>query len=198
MTNRTNPWKSSFLGLCGGAAGVVAMDYYFSQIAPRVSEALHTLKPQDPEENDTQEQNKKSKTTSILPKNISLVGKQYREGEVSTEALGRILYTRLTGQELKSKETKTVLSFEIHWAYGILQGAAYGAWRSNAPLLDVGGGAAFGTGLWLLGDETTVPMLGLQAGPGTVTMPQRVNRLGAHLTYGLVTALTTQLLRRLI
>jgi hypothetical protein len=72
----------------------------------------------------------------------------------------------------------------------------YGALRSQADGLDLKGGLLYGTGLWLLGDELAVPALGLQGGPATVSGVQHLNRLGAHLAYGLGIATATQLLRR--
>ncbi len=89
----------------------------------------------------------------------------------------------------------------IHWLYGMVQGGMYGAMRgtnSKTHGLDLTGGAAFATGLWLLGDELAVPMLGLQGGPTTVTPADHVNRLGAHLAYGLATTAITRVLNRML
>src|SRR5690606_7916127 len=110
-------------------------------------------------------------------------------------ALGRLLYANVTGKEPQSEETRQLLSYLVHWGYGIFQGAVYGCQRRRAPLLDLGGGLSHAMRLWLLGDELMVPMLGLQAGPTTIPPVQHVNRLGAHLFYGWATALATKLLQ---
>jgi len=70
--------------------------------------------------------------------------------------------------------------------------------NSEDGSLDILGGPAYAAGLWLLGDELVVPMLGLQSGPTAVPPVQHANRLGAHLAYGLATGVATGLLRRLL
>jgi hypothetical protein len=109
------------------------------------------------------------------------------------------MYQSITGKEPETKETKELLSQLVHWGYGILQGGLYGAWRDgNGRHPDLKSGAVFGTGLWLLGDELTVPALGLQSGPTAVPPQDHLNRLGAHLAYGLATAVTTRVLHKLL
>lgn len=186
MSTDNNRWKGFVIGVVGSAAGLVAMNKYWQLVAPKV-----------------QEQEALSDTT-IYPENvdlddIALTEKHYKEDESSTAALGRMAYRSLTGKEPRSKEGKEILSYLTHWAYGLLQGGLYGAFRGNSgKLLDFRGGAAHGAGLWLLGDETAVPMLGLQKGPTAVTPASHINRLGAHLAYGLTTAATTQLLSKFL
>jgi len=188
MAKETNHWRGFFIGVAGSLAGLLAMQAYWNYVAPRVKANI-TLKKKD-----------------VYPPNtnlddISLVGQQYEEKESSTDALGRMLYQKIMGKEPRSKETKALLSYLIHWLYGMVQGGMYGAMRgtnSKTHGLDLTGGAAFATGLWLLGDELAVPMLGLQGGPTTVTPADHVNRLGAHLAYGLATTAITRVLNRML
>jgi hypothetical protein len=178
--NEISHKKSMIIGLVGSVAGLVAMRLYWQKIAPLVKEHFSDEPLASDQLND-----------------ISLVGKQYEQGESSTEALGRLAYTKVVGEEPDDK-TKEVLSYVTHWLYGLVQGGVYGGLRPKAAGVDVLGGLLFGTALWLFGDETAVPALGLQKGPTAVSPAQHVNRLGAHLAYGLGTAASTQLLRRLI
>jgi hypothetical protein len=186
MSDNRNRWKGFVIGMIGSAVGLLAMNKYWEVVAPKLKE---------------QEQ---LNDENIYPENLDLddiavTEQQYREDESSTAALGRIIYRQLTGKEPRSKETKEALSNLVHWGYGILQGGLYGAFRGDSrKLLDITGGAAFATGLWLLGDEVAVPMLGLQSGPTTVSPAGHLNRWGAHLAYGLTTAATTQLLDKLL
>jgi len=182
-----NRWKGFVLGLAGGAVGLIAMDSYWQWVAPLVTSWVS---------NQTSESSGHVEPQPL--DSISLIGKQYQEGESSTAALGRIAYRALTGQEAQSQETKTTLSYLVHWIYGMLQGGIYGAIRAAAGFPDIRGGLAFATGLWLFGDELTVPLLGLQGGPTSVPPRQHANRLGAHLAYGFGTAVTTQFLNRLL
>lgn len=59
--------------------------------------------------------------TSAGYDDINLFGRKYREGESSTETVGRLLYERTTGQEPKP-QTQNLLSYLVHWGYGLLQG----------------------------------------------------------------------------
>jgi hypothetical protein len=178
-----NPWKGFILGTAGSIVGLLAMEYYWRRIAP-------VLQPEDESEGD-------SNPYPADLDDISLIGQQYRDDESSTAALGRLLYTWITGREPRAKETKTTLSYLVHWAYGLLQGGVYGATNNGNSLSAIPYGLTFATGLWLLGDEIAVPLLGLQSGPTAALPVQHLNRLGAHLAYGLGTALTTTLLDEL-
>lgn len=182
-----NRWKGFVVGVIGSAAGLFAMKKYWQHVAPKV------------------EEQKVLADTSVYPENlnlddVALKEKQYKEDESSTAALGRLAYKTITGKEPRSKETKEMLSYLTHWAYGLLQGGFYGAFRgkNGSHWLDLRGGMAHGAGLWLLGDETAVPALGLQSGPTAVSPAGHINRLGAHLAYGITTAATTQLLNKIL
>jgi len=178
---RPNRWKGLVLGTIGGIAGTIAMGYYW--------QAATALVGQDPRQETSDE-------PGALD-SISLVGKQHRDDESSTAALGRIGYRALAGAE-PDGETKTTLSYLVHYGYGALTGGLYGALRGAGPLLDLRGGAFFGIGLWLFGDELGVSLLGLAEGPTTYPPGQHAHRFGAHVAYGLGVAATTRLLHRLV
>ena len=180
---KSNRWQGFILGLAGSVAGLLAMGLYWRYIAPLLT-------------NEENEKNSKSQSKPL--DDISLIGKNYKKGESSTAALGRLIYRQITGAAPKSAEAKTILSNLVHWGYGLLQGGLYGLWRSSASGLDPQGGLLYGTVLWLLGDELAVPLLGLQSGPTAAPPMQHLNRLGAHWAYGLGTAVVTQMLRRLL
>jgi hypothetical protein len=180
-----NPWKGFVIGAAGSIVGLLAMEYYWRRIAP-------ILQPED-----ESEQNSDPYPADLDLDDISLIGQQYRDEESSTDAIGRILYTWITGKEPRAKETKTVLSYLVHWVYGMFQGGVYGATHNGASLRLIPYGLTFATGMWLIGDELVVPLLGLQSGPTAAPPVQHLNRLGAHLAYGLGTALTTSLLDEL-
>jgi hypothetical protein len=185
-----NPWKGFVLGMLGSAAGLLAMQYYWERVAPAVENAL-------PAPNAEQDQEGTLQPVLEPLREVSIAGPLYREEESSTAALGRLLYARLTGHEPRSKEGANMLSYLVHWVYGLVQGGIYGALSGRGPGLDLRGGALFGTNLWLFGDEVLVPLLGLQSGPGAVSAIQHLNRLGAHVFYGTGTSAATQLLKRL-
>jgi hypothetical protein len=186
MKRERNRWKGFVIGMLGSTVGLLAMQKYWQTVAPKL------------------EANSKLDDKTVYPEsvdldNIAVTEKHYKEDESSTAALGRIAYRWMTGKEPRSKEGQEMLSYLVHWVYGILQGGLYGAFRGDkGKVLDLWGGAVHANGLWLLGDEVAVPMLGLQAGPTAVSPASHINRWGAHMAYGLTTAATTQLLSRIL
>lgn len=190
MHDEPNRWKGFVTGMLGSLAGLIAMRAYWQKVAP-------ALRRQSKEQG-------VGDSAEVYPESLDLdslavAGQQYEGEESSTAALGRMLYTWVAGKEPESQETKTMLSYLVHWGYGMLQGGIYGALSSSEDDgLDILAGPAYAAGLWLFGDELAVPMLGLQSGPTDVPPVQHANRLGAHLAYGLATSITTGLLRRIL
>jgi hypothetical protein len=171
------------LGASGAVVGLAAMRLYWLHAAPLLKQMPTTLPPS-------------RKTQSGLGPglpldDISIVGKQHREDESSTAAVGRIAYEGATGHPPDDR-TRSRLSYGVHWSYGILMGGLYGMLRRSAGFPDLPGGLLYSTGLWLFGDELAVPLLGLQGGPTAASPSDHANRLGAHLAYGVATAATTQ------
>lgn len=185
MMQKTNRWKGFMIGMLGSVAGLAAMRAYWQKVAPQVQETVN-LGGVD------------AYPDSVDLDDVSIRGQQAEEGESSTSVVGRFLYETAVGKKLQSEETKNLLSYLVHWGYGVLQGGLYGALNAgNGRIPTLKNGAAFGTGLWLLGDELTVPALGLQEGPTATAPKTHINRLGAHLAYGLATAVATRLLYKI-
>jgi hypothetical protein len=177
-----NRWQGFVVGIAGGAVGTVVMGGYWK--------AVTALAGTDP----------RAQTRAGGPHpldDISLVGRHHGEEESSTAAMGRIAYRGIAGQDPSSDETKSLLSYLVHYGYGSLQGGVYGALSDGGGGREVSEGAAFGTGMWLLGDELAVSLLGLADGPGKYPLGQHAARWGAHVAYGLAAAATTATLRRL-
>ncbi len=178
-----NPWRGAVIGLAAGIAGTVAMGGYWS-IATRLTGS-------DP----------RAATREGGPhalEDISLIGTHHGDDESTTAAMGRIAYTRLGGKPPEAEETASTLSYLVHYGYGATQGGCYGALTDGKDVSIVAGGLAFGTGLWIGGDELAGSLLGLAAGPGAFPVAQHLHRWGAHLTYGVAVALVTRLLRALV
>jgi uncharacterized membrane protein YagU involved in acid resistance len=128
---------------------------------------------------------------------MSVVGEHRRAGESAPAALGRMAHQKLTGKE-PAPERKEQLSYAIHWAHGIAMGALYGAVRGGGQRSDIAGGALFGLGLWALGDELAVPLLGLGDKPTAYPLKGHIAPLVGHIAYGAATAAATHALSRLV
>jgi hypothetical protein len=184
MNHENSRWKGCVLGMIGGVAGTLAMNYY-QEVTKALRQALQPDSPKQP-------------SGPASQKLWSLVGQQHKEGESATEAVGRILYRTATGEEPKTEETRKTLSTLVHWGYGTEMGGWYGFFRPDADGLDIVGGLAFGAVLWAAGDELGVPLLGLSKAPGAYPKSIHAETLGAHLAYGAVTAAATRVLLKVV
>ncbi len=128
---------------------------------------------------------------------ISIAGQKTRNDEPATETIGRLAYEKATGHE-PEEVVRHRLGHAVHWGYGVLVGAIYGAMRPEADAPDLMVGLGYGTALWVIGDEVIVPVLGLAKGPTAHSIPDHAKGLGAHLVYGAATATATQALRRVM
>lgn len=113
-----------------------------------------------------------------------------------TAKIGATIYRILAGHP-PSEATTDKLSSAVHWSFGVAMAAGYGIVRQPQRGLDPTGGLAFGTFLWLVGDELAVPILGLAKAPWKYPLRAHVTPLFGHLAYGLATAAATQSLARL-
>jgi hypothetical protein len=141
---------------------------------------------------------RKSRTKKPSPRSsdLSLVGHPMREGEDSTETVGRIAYETVAGKPPRSAKAREALSQTVHWTYGTVQGGVYGAARRSASAPDALGGAGFGTALWGI-SVLVLPLLGLGKGPNAYPAKKHAAEWGAHVVYGLTAAAVTQALERL-
>jgi hypothetical protein len=175
-----HPFKSFLTGLAGGVAGTMAMAAYFKGIS--------LLTGENPLEQE------KPKSQQNEQPSISVVGKQYQEGEPSTAATGRILYEKATGRPPENKEKKKELSNAVHWTYGTLLGGLYSAIASKINVPEVPASLAYGTGMWLIGSELAVPMLGLGKGPDAYPVQHHAHSLVGHWIYGLTVSCVRKVL----
>ena len=93
-----------------------------------------------------------------------------------------------------TKSEKEEAGKAVHYAFGVGSGAFYGAVAEVMPLATLCDGTAFGTAVWLMADEATVPALGLSRKPTDYPASIHVYSLASHLVYGL----TTELVRRAV
>jgi uncharacterized membrane protein YagU involved in acid resistance len=173
--------KDIVIGTIGGLAGTLAMQAYWKAVTKASGE--------DPRQ--------KTRKTNGTTTSIALLGTHHKEGESSTEALGRLGWEAVEHEE-PADAKKQQLSQLVHWTYGAAQGALYDAVSRRLPGPRWAQGLAWGGAMWLIGDELAVPALGLAEGPIKYPVSQHAHRLGAHLTYGVAAALTSSALHRML
>jgi hypothetical protein len=160
LLRRPKLWEGLLAGLCGGLAGTIAM----TQFQEGWSKAAQAL--------------------SNGPKRRL----SEQSGESSKDATVKVAdkLAHLTGRQLSPPEKKKA-GLAVHYAFGTTMGGLYGVTaemgprsvRRHAAL----SGLAFGSSLFIGGDEIAVPKLGLSAGEAPLS--SHIYALASHLVYGL-------------
>ncbi|MCA1593360.1 MAG: DUF1440 domain-containing protein [Acidobacteria bacterium] len=119
-----------------------------------------------------------------------------RGNEYPPEVLAEKISETVAGVEL-SKEQKQKYGNYVHWSYGIMWGGLYGALRGRVLLVDVADGVGFGTGLWLIGDEVMMPLMGLSPPSTEFPWQNHARSFANHAAYGATLGITHSLLRKL-
>ena len=108
-----------------------------------------------------------------------------------------LLAERLAGHELVGTE-KEVAVEAIHWGFGALSGAAYGALAEYYPAATAKDGAGFGMALASLTHESALPAMGLAAEPEDQTTRERTSEMASHVVFGVVTETVRRVVRRML
>ena len=108
-----------------------------------------------------------------------------------------VLAEKLAGHPLE-EATKAFATESIHWSFGALAGAAYGALAEYYPAATAKDGASFGMALMTLTHETSLPMIGLSAPPEDQTLRARSSEMGTHVVFGFVTEVVRKRVRKLL
>jgi putative membrane protein len=97
-----------------------------------------------------------------------------------------VLAENVTGRRLPEGERELALQ-GIHWIFGAVAGAVYGALVEVEPSLGAWRGAAFGITLNRITHESILPRLGLTAPPGRQPTQERISEWVTHAVYGVAT-----------
>jgi putative membrane protein len=106
-----------------------------------------------------------------------------------------MLVEQMAGHPLASGE-KTAARESVHWAFGALAGAVYGAMVEYQPSLGAWKGAAFGITLNKLTHESLLPKMGFSAPPSQQPARERISEWVSHAAYGVVTDSVRRVTRR--
>lgn len=162
-------------GLVGGLVGTALMDGFWKLLVAAIGEDPRKKKKRDP---------------GPLA-DMAIVRSPMRAGEKPTETVGRLAYEAVTGRPPGEDRRKT-LSDVVHWGYGGMLGALYGALRGGRSRFpDLAGGAVFGTVLWGI-SELVLPLAGLGKGPTAYPAESHASSWGAHAVYGAAAASVAQ------
>lgn len=172
IRNRRSTAKGIAAGIAGGLAGAWAMNQ-FQTVWSKASERLSGDGSSANGAGNEQEQSSSGESEDATMKAAD---------KISSGLLRRPL----------NKEQKKKAGPLVHYAFGALAGAAYGATVENEPKARLAAGAPFGAALFLAADETAVPLFGLSGAPWEYPWSSHVQALAAHVVYGV----TTEFVRR--
>jgi putative membrane protein len=108
-----------------------------------------------------------------------------------------VLAEKLIGHELVGTQKTTAVE-TIHWGFGALTGAAYGALAEYYPQATAKDGAAFGMALTSLTHGTALPALGLSDEAHEQTTRERTSEMATHVVYGMVTETVRRIARKML
>lgn len=108
-----------------------------------------------------------------------------------------VLAEKIAGHPL-NEDIKEVASEVIHWSFGALAGAAYGALAEFYPAATAKEGANFGLALMSLTHEGALPAMGLSAPPEEQSFREHSSEAASHVFYGVVTEKVRSLVRGLL
>jgi putative membrane protein len=108
-----------------------------------------------------------------------------------------VLAEKLAGHELVGRQREVAVE-TIHWGFGALTGAAYGALAEYYPAATAKDGAGFGIALSSLTHGTVLPAMGLSADPEEQTVRERTSEWATHVVYGVVTETVRRAVRRML
>jgi putative membrane protein len=108
-----------------------------------------------------------------------------------------VLAKKLAPHHLNDTEL-AVASETIHWGFGALSGAAYGALAEFYPAATAEEGAAFGLALMALTHETALPAMGAGSAPEDQTVREQSSEAATHVLYGVVAERVRSFVRGLL
>src|SRR5438309_1053818 len=155
---RPSVWKGAAAGVVGGLVASWTMNE-FSSLMKTVTESRGNGAKQKAQRNGGQKPEDPTMTTA----------------EKISEAVA---------DKKLNKRQKKQGGTAVHYAFGALMGAAYGAVAEAAPAVRTLAGLPYGVALFVGVDELALPILGLAKKPTEYPLSRHLSGLGQHLVYG--------------
>ena len=119
------------------------------------------------------------------------------QDESSTVKVAQIVADKVLGRTL-DEPGKKFGGEVVHFAFGAVTGAEYGALAEYIPIATAGAGMPFGASVWLTADEIALPALGLSKPPTAYPPSLHLYAFSAHLVYGFTLEAVRKLVRRML
>ena len=177
MSERGNVHLAS--GIVAGIAGGLVASWVMNEFMAKVGPSLQKAVQGDDSSGEQQE--------PVEPKS----------DDATMKAADAVVSTVTGGRHL-SHEQKEKGGPIVHYAFGALMGATYGAIAEGLPDATFGFGTAFGAALFGGPDLVAVPALNLSGSPAESPVSSLATPFAAHLVYGTVTEAVRRLVRALL
>jgi uncharacterized membrane protein YagU involved in acid resistance len=171
MSERKHLLRGAVAGLAGGLVASWVMNEFMAGPGQKLQQAVQSDKA-----------NPQQQTSSDEPK------------EDATMKAADAVVSITTGGRHLSREQKENAGPVVHYAFGALMGALYGAAAEYWPDARAGFGTTFASALFAGADLIAVPVLRLGTSPEDEPVAALVSPFSAHLVYGF----TTELVRRIV
>lgn len=122
-----------------------------------------------------------------------------KEEQLRVEEPPMVLARRISDEVLRLNlpdDRKKKLASGIHWGFGAMAGALFGALAPRVPFLSAGLGTLYGTLFWLFGDEMAMPVMGLSKPSQDFPWQTHARAWAAHVGYGMAVAGTYKLVKK--
>ncbi len=172
MNDRRSPHLASGIvaGIAGGLVASWLMNEFMENVGPSLQKAVQGGETDD------------------RPKQVG-----DNPDDATMKTADKVVSTVTGGRHL-SHEGKETGGPIVHYAFGAIMGATYGAIAEELPAARIGLGTAFGAVLFAGADLLAVPALNLSGSPSDAPVSSLATPFAAHLVYGT----TTELVRRLV
>ena len=171
--NGTHLASGIVAGIAGGLVASWVMNQFMEGVGPKLQEVV---------------QGKKESSDSGQSKED-----QEPKDDATMKTADAIVATVTGGQHL-SHEGKEKGGPVVHYAFGAIMGALYGALAEGLPATTAGFGTAFGSALFTGADLFAVPALHLSDPSNGQPVSALATPFAAHIVYGM----TTEAVRRLV
>lgn len=118
------------------------------------------------------------------------------EDQNATELVAQAVARAALGRPL-SREELAVAAPAVHYGFGTTMGALYGG-LAELRQVGVGDGAAWGTAIWIAGDEIAVPLLGLSRAPQSYSPDAHAQALASHVVFGVAAEIVRRRVRAML
>ena len=156
---KPNLWKGAAAGALGGLVASWAMNQ-FQSLWSKTGEALESK-----------------------PVRKSNGRAHQEEGDNATVKTAEIITQKLGGRRLRHSEKQKAGSL-VHYGFGTLVGALYGAAVEYLPVAKSAWGVPYSAAVFVGADEVAVPALGLCKSPMEYPVSKHAFALASHVAYG--------------